>query len=82
MPGETRSSSPTRCCRVLATASRWFWVLAVVRLAIRDGSRLPPGYSWRRKLVPCPTCGKKVRLQADGWAYCTVCHAEFEYTGK
>jgi phage terminase large subunit GpA-like protein len=36
----------------------------------------------RRKFVPCPKCGEKVRLEADGWGQCFDCDIEFEFKGK
>ena len=82
MPDEASSAPPTRYCRALALAVRWLWVLAVMRFAVQGGPRSAPGYNHRRKFVPCPKCGKKVRLQADGWAYCRSCRSEFKFKGK
>ena len=82
MPDAARSSLLTPYCRAVVMAASWLWVLAVTRFAVEGGARSSPGYNRRKKFVSCPKCGKKVRLQADGWAYCSTCRSEFEYMGK
>lgn len=81
MPDATRSSPLTRYCRAVVIAASWLWALAGMRFAVQGGPRSSPGYN-RKKFVPCPKCGEKVRLNADGWAYCSSCRSEFKYMGK
>jgi hypothetical protein len=80
MPDDSSSSSPAPSCRLLAIASLGLWMLEVTRFAVDGGPRSSPGYNRRRKFAPCPKCGKKVRVGADGWGYCRNCRQEFKLT--
>lgn len=69
-----RAGSPGR-----AASARSCWMLLVlVRFAVDRGPLSAPGYNSRGQVVRCPTCGKKVRLGADGWGYCRKCRSEFD----
>jgi hypothetical protein len=78
MSDQACSWSPTPY-RMVASASCWVWaILIVTRLATHGGSRRSPGYLQQRKIVLCPACAKKVRLQADGRGYCRKCRLDFD----
>jgi len=71
--------SPVRFWPALTALIRWAWLtLVVIRLAVDIGPRSAPGYDPRRKVVLCPKCGQKVRLEADGWGSCHHCGHEFD----
>jgi hypothetical protein len=76
MAGKTSSWLRMRSCH--ASRLRLWALLAAIRFAIDMGPRSAPGYDPRRKVVLCPSCGKKVRLEADGWGYCRRCRLEFD----
>lgn len=81
MPHAGSSSSPAPSCRALAIAFLGLWGFAIARLTVEGGPRSAPGYN-RRKFAPCPKCGKKVRVEADGWGYCRNCRQEFRFKSK
>lgn len=79
MADEISSWPPTDSCRALAASAWWFSVLlVVVRFAVDGGPRSSAGYDPRRKVVLCPHCKKKVRLEPDGWGYCRSCRRDFD----
>ena len=64
--------------RVAPAPLLWTLLLLFMRFAVERGPLSAPGYNSRGQVVRCPTCGKKVRLGADGWGYCRKCRREFD----
>jgi hypothetical protein len=77
MPEATSSS--LLASRALKLAARGLWLVAVIRLAVQGGPRSAPGYNRPNRFEPCPQCGHKVRVEADGWGYCRRCGKEFDF---
>jgi hypothetical protein len=79
MAGETSSWPPTRSRQASRLRTCCLWaLLAAVRFATDVGPRSGPGYDPRRKVVLCPECGRKIRLEADGWGHCRRCRLTFD----
>ena len=78
MPDEINSQSRARSGLGAAPARLPWMLLVFMRFAVDGGPRSSPGYNLRGRVVLCPTCGKKVRLEKDGWGYCRKCRREFD----
>jgi hypothetical protein len=79
MADEKSSWLPTRSCQVSRLRASCLWALiAAMRFATDVGPRSGPGYDPRRKVVLCPECGRRIRLEADDWGYCRRCRLTFD----
>jgi hypothetical protein len=78
MPDETSSRPRAGSGQVSMLAQPSWMLLVFMRFAVDRGPLSAPGYNSRGQVVRCPTCGKKVRLGADGWGYCRKCRREFD----
>jgi hypothetical protein len=78
MPDMISSQLARRLCLTWTPRLRLYWILVFARFAVDGGARSAPGYDPYRRVVLCPWCGKKVRLKADGWGYCSRCRADFD----
>lgn len=79
MPDASSWSSPAPRYRALTTVAWGLWLFEVARLAVQGGPRSAPGYNRRNRFEPCPQCGEKVRVAADGWGYCRSCRQDFDF---
>lgn len=79
MPDARSLPSPAPRYRTLTMVASGLWLFEVTLLAVQGGPRSAPGYNRRSRFEPCPECGEKVRVGADGWGYCRNCREEFDF---